>query len=91
MRLYIETCIRVELETLWERTQEPAQHQRWDLRFTEIDHLPRRPGEPQRFRYATRVLPWLTVAGTGVSAGSATGPATASPHSGSPRRTPSRC
>ncbi|WNO72226.1 hypothetical protein [Streptomyces sp. AM8-1-1] len=69
MRLYIETCIRVELETLWERTQEPAQHQRWDLRFTEIDHLPRRPGEPQRFRYATRVLPWLTVAGTGVSAG----------------------
>ncbi|MEV6787871.1 hypothetical protein [Streptomyces sp. NPDC051098] len=69
MRLYIETCVRAELETLWERTQEPAQHQRWDLRFTEIDYLQCRAGEPQRFRYATRVLPWLTVAGTGVSAG----------------------
>ncbi|MEU8528030.1 MULTISPECIES: hypothetical protein [Streptomyces] len=69
MGLYIETHVRADLETLWERTQEPAEHQRWDLRFTEIDYLPRTEGEPQRFRYATRVLPFLTVAGTGVSAG----------------------
>src|SRR5690606_4327419 len=32
-------------------------------------HLPRADGEPQRFRYATRVLPFLTVSGTGVAAG----------------------
>ncbi|MER7106670.1 hypothetical protein [Streptomyces sp. NPDC000229] len=69
MGLYVETRIRADLETLWERTQDPAQHQRWDLRFTEITHLPSAPGQPQRFRYATRVLPFLTVAGTGVSAG----------------------
>lgn len=69
MGLYIETRVRADLETLWERTQEPAEHQRWDLRFTEIDYLPRTEGEPQRFRYATRVLPFLAVAGTGVSAG----------------------
>ncbi|HEY9366879.1 hypothetical protein [Streptomyces sp.] len=69
MGLYIETRVRADLETLWERTQEPAEHQRWDLRFTEIDYLPRVDGEPQRFRYATRVLPFLVVAGTGVSAG----------------------
>ncbi|OKK06581.1 hypothetical protein AMK26_11300 [Streptomyces sp. CB03234] len=69
MGLYIETRIRADLETLWERTQDPAQHQRWDLRFTEITHLPGPPGKPQRFRYATRVLPFLTVASTGVSAG----------------------
>ncbi|WP_369262251.1 MULTISPECIES: hypothetical protein [unclassified Streptomyces] len=69
MGLYVEAHIRVDLGELWARTQDPAQHRRWDLRFTEIDYLPRAEGEPQRFRYATRVLPFLTVAGTGVSAG----------------------
>ncbi|MGW7379699.1 hypothetical protein [Streptomyces sp. NPDC054794] len=69
MGLYVETRIRADLDELWARTQDPARHQRWDLRFTEIDPLPRAEGEPQRFRYATRVLPFLTVAGTGVSAG----------------------
>ncbi|MFJ6575906.1 hypothetical protein ACIQMY_08060 [Streptomyces sp. NPDC091368] len=69
MGLYIETRIRADLETLWERTQEPDRHQRWDLRFTEISPLPHTEGEPRHFRYAIRVLPFLTVAGTGVSAG----------------------
>ncbi|GAB2858368.1 hypothetical protein GCM10027074_26830 [Streptomyces deserti] len=69
MGLYIEARIRADLDDLWARTQDPAQHQRWDLRFTEIAHLPREEGRPQRFRYATRVLPFLTIAGTGVSAG----------------------
>ncbi|MFK4098983.1 hypothetical protein ACI2L1_02620 [Streptomyces sp. NPDC019531] len=69
MGLYIETRIRADLDELWMRTQEPSQHQRWDLRFTRITYLPRGEGEPQRFQYATRVLPGLTVAGTGVSAG----------------------
>ncbi|AZM55588.1 hypothetical protein DMA15_25895 [Streptomyces sp. WAC 01529] len=69
MGLYIEARIRADLDALWERTQEPALHQRWDLRFTEIAYLPCREGEPRHFRYATRVLPFLTVAGTGVSAG----------------------
>ncbi|MFI1679850.1 hypothetical protein [Streptomyces sp. NPDC020607] len=69
MSLYIEARIRADLDVLWARTQEPDQHRRWDLRFGEIDYLPCREGEPQRFRYATRVLPFLTVAGTGISAG----------------------
>ncbi|MER5218001.1 hypothetical protein ABT063_47800 [Streptomyces sp. NPDC002838] len=69
MGLYIEARIRADLDHLWARTQDPAQHQRWDLRFSEITYLPRAEGEPQRFRYATRVLPFLTVAGTGISAG----------------------
>lgn len=67
--LYIEARIRADLDDLWARTQEPGSHQRWDLRFTEIDYLPCQEGEPQHFRYATRVLPFLTVAGTGISAG----------------------
>ncbi|MFF3911289.1 hypothetical protein ACFYZJ_36320 [Streptomyces sp. NPDC001848] len=74
MGLYIEAHIRADLDELWERTQDPAQHRRWDLRFTEIDHLPGAAGEPRRFRYATRVLPFLTVSGTGVSAGEKTRP-----------------
>ncbi|MEU5955428.1 hypothetical protein [Streptomyces sp. NPDC047525] len=69
MSLYVEARIDADLDELWARTQEPSQHQRWDLRFTEIDYLPQVPGEPQRFRYGTRVLPFLTIAGTGISAG----------------------
>ncbi|MFI7352417.1 hypothetical protein ACIBTP_00540 [Streptomyces avidinii] len=69
MGLYVETRIRAGMDELWERSQDPAQHQRWDLRFTSIGYLPRAEGEPQRFRYATRVLPFLSVDGTGISAG----------------------
>ncbi|MFF0109212.1 hypothetical protein [Streptomyces hirsutus] len=69
MRLYRETRVRADLDELWTRTQDPAEHRRWDLRFTEIRHLPHTGGGSQHFRYATRVLPFLTLAGTGVSAG----------------------
>ncbi|MFJ3904756.1 hypothetical protein [Streptomyces sp. NPDC090025] len=69
MGIYVEARVRAEMETLWERTQDPAEHQRWDLRFTEISYLPGAEGAPRRFRYAVRVLPFLAVAGTGVSAG----------------------
>ncbi|WP_330240049.1 hypothetical protein [Streptomyces sp. NBC_00525] len=67
--LYVEARIRAGLECVWERSQDPAQHQRWDLRFTRIAYLPVAEGEPQRFTYGVRVLPGLLVAGTGVSAG----------------------
>ncbi|MFJ2748724.1 MULTISPECIES: hypothetical protein [unclassified Streptomyces] len=69
MGLYVETRIGAGMDELWERSQDPAQHQRWDLRFTSIGYLPRAEGEPQRFRYATRVLPFVSVDGTGISAG----------------------
>ncbi|MFE9248300.1 hypothetical protein [Streptomyces sp. NPDC007088] len=111
-RIYVETSVRTDMESLWALTQDPAQHQRWDLRFSEITPLPEpgagaeeaaaaasgaresaegsgdgagagpdgAPGPASsrtapavvsatRFRYATRVLPFLTVSGTGVSAG----------------------
>ncbi|MGW1799668.1 hypothetical protein ACWCQN_27765 [Streptomyces sp. NPDC001984] len=69
MGLHREARIRADLDDLWARTQDPAQHQRWDLRFTEITHLPRAEGEAQRFCYTVRVLPFLTLSGTGVVAG----------------------
>jgi len=57
------------MDALWDSTQDPAQHQRWDVRFGEIEYLPRVDGEPQQFRYATTVAPGLTIAGTGESLG----------------------
>lgn len=56
--LYVEIRIHTPLGDLWERTQDPARHERWDARFSQIRHLPRPdPAQPQRFRYATRVGP----------------------------------
>ncbi len=70
MGIYVETRIRVPLDALWHHTQEPALHVRWDLRFTEIDYLPRpSEDEPQRFRYATRLGFGLAIAGEGESVG----------------------
>lgn len=88
MGLYAETCVRAELDKLWDRTQDLAQRRRWDLRFTRItrlrpgadgttplsgtDETPRPPGadgEPQRFWYTARLLPFLLVSGTGITVG----------------------
>jgi len=117
--LYIETVVRADLDAIWQATQDPRAHQRWDLRFTTIEwssevsrpaagaaarppggaaagveggrptaggagagaeylpaagaaaagDLPDHPPATRRFRYATRVLPWLTVSGHGTCAG----------------------
>lgn len=67
--LYIETRIRADLDAVWAASQDPARHERWDARFSEIHYLPAVPGMPQRFRYATRVLPGLVIGGEGVFAG----------------------
>jgi hypothetical protein len=57
------------MDALWTATQDPTQHQRWDLRFGSIEYLPRGAGEPQRFTYATTLAPGFTIAGTGESLG----------------------
>jgi hypothetical protein len=75
-RLYVETVIRADVDEVWRLTQQPDLHQRWDLRFTRITYLPKAaPDEAQRFEYTVRVLPGLTVGGTGVSLGERTGSA----------------
>ncbi len=54
--IYVETFIRAPLEEVWTKTQAPEAHQRWDLRFSSIDSLPRADeSRPRRFRYATRL------------------------------------
>jgi uncharacterized membrane protein YphA (DoxX/SURF4 family) len=71
--IYVETRIRVPLEELWAHTQRPELHERWDLRFSRIEYLPKLHGsDPQRFRYATRIGFGLEVAGEGESVGEST-------------------
>lgn len=70
MSIYVEILIRAPMETLWEHTQTPQLHERWDLRFSEITYLPKNSeSEPQRFRYATRIGFGVEVAGEGESVG----------------------
>jgi DoxX-like family len=69
MSIYVEILIRSGMDDLWEKTQDPKLHQRWDLRFSEIDYLPRKPGEAQKFLYKTRIGGGLRIEGAGESMG----------------------
>ncbi|HUY92438.1 MAG TPA: DoxX-like family protein [Pirellulales bacterium] len=70
MGVYVETEIRCSLDELWRRTQDPREHARWDLRFSEIEYLPRPDGEQlQQFVYRTRIGV-LAIAGQGRTVGS---------------------
>lgn len=69
MSIYVEILIRCGMDELWEKTQEPKLHQRWDLRFSEIDYLPREPGAAQKFIYATRIGAGARIEGAGESTG----------------------
>lgn len=80
--IYVEILIQDELEHVWRLTQDPTLHQRWDLRFSQIEYLPREStAEPQRFLYKTRIGFGLSIEGTGESVGeriSASGDSTSS-------------
>lgn len=66
----MEILLHAPLDDVWRLTQQPGEHQRWDLRFTEIEYLPRpKMNEPQRFLYATRIGFGLAIRGTGESVG----------------------
>lgn len=69
MGVFVETEIRCTVEELWRRTQDPREHERWDLRFSEIEYLPRRDLEqPQQFVYRRRIV-GLAVEGCGETVG----------------------
>lgn len=70
MGIYVETLVRAPIQELWAHTQTPALHERWDLRFSTIEYLPKpSDGAPQRFRYATRIGFGLEVSGEGEATG----------------------
>ncbi len=70
MSIYVEIRIRGTMDELWRLTQTPGLHARWDLRFTDIEYLPR-PDEsqPQQFLYATRIGFGLAIRGSGETVG----------------------
>ena len=70
MSIYVEILVRAPMEALWTHTQTPQLHERWDLRFSRIEYLPKgSEAEPQRFRYTTRIGFGLQIAGEGESVG----------------------
>jgi hypothetical protein len=66
--IYVEIEIRSSMDRVWELTQNPAQHPRWDLRFSTITPIAHLAGGGYRFRYERR-LPIHTIVGTGTSLG----------------------
>ena len=62
--LCVETTIAADLDQVWELTQDPAQHVRWDGRFSRITPEP----DSQDFTYALR-LPGVELSGTGTAVG----------------------
>ena len=66
--IYVETPIAAEIDLVWSATQDPAEHVRWDVRFTHIVPTGAARGGATAFTYERRV-PFHTVRGTGVSIG----------------------
>lgn len=70
MRIYVERLILAPVESIWQHTQTPELHQRWDLRFTTIKYLPRHDNAaPQQFLYATRLGFGIHIEGRGETVG----------------------
>ncbi|SEB51585.1 hypothetical protein SAMN04489806_0939 [Paramicrobacterium humi] len=69
--IYVETLVRADIDRLWQLTQDPKLHVRWDLRFSAITPFEDLAGGGYRFRYE-RTLPFHTIVGTGTSIGEKT-------------------
>jgi DoxX-like family len=66
--LFIATQIHTDIDRVWDHTQTPSLHERWDLRFSTISYLPKsNPNDPQQFEYATQIFPGIRVVGWGES------------------------
>jgi hypothetical protein len=66
--IYVETIIDADIERVWAATQDPSQHVRWDVRFSEIVPDQAADDEPEHFTYVRRSIVH-DVHGTGVSLG----------------------
>jgi hypothetical protein len=65
-QIFVEADVCASLADLWSRTQDPALHQRWDLRFTRIAYRKTPPaGHVQSFDYETRLGFGIAVRGQG--------------------------
>ncbi len=70
MSIYVEILVRAPMYALWTHTQTAELHEKWDLRFSRIDYLPKaQETESQQFRYTTRIGFGLEVSGEGETVG----------------------
>ncbi|MBX0300744.1 SRPBCC family protein [Cryobacterium sp. 1639] len=66
--IYVEIDIKADVDGVWQLTQDPGQHPRWDLRFSSITPVANLPAGGNRFIYQRRTL-LHTITGTGTSLG----------------------
>jgi len=66
--IYVEIEIKADVDRVWQLTQEPDEHSRWDLRFSGITPIATLPTGGSRFTYQRRMLVH-TITGTGTSLG----------------------
>ncbi|SED69009.1 SRPBCC family protein [Ruania alba] len=66
--IYVEIGVAAPLDRVWQLSQEPTLHARWDLRFSSITPTTPTADGAMRFTY-TRRVPLHTVAGDGISIG----------------------
>lgn len=69
--IYVEILMNADMEKIWQYTQTPDVHARWDLRFSTIEYLPRSDvTQAQQFLYTTRIGFGMTIRGMGETVGS---------------------
>ncbi|ALO66204.1 hypothetical protein AS189_06480 [Arthrobacter alpinus] len=66
--IYVEIRMRAAMERVWELSQNPQLHPRWDLRFSRIIPVDQDEHGQLRFRYEF-LLPLHIIRGTGTSLG----------------------
>lgn len=66
--IYVEIRMRAAMERVWELSQNPQLHPRWDLRFSRIIPVDQDEHGQLRFRYEF-LLPLHVIRGTGTSLG----------------------
>jgi hypothetical protein len=71
--IYVESLISCDVDELWQCTQDPVSHARWDLRFGRIVHRPQ-SDSTQQFEYSTQVVPGVRISGTCEALGDRTRP-----------------
>ena len=65
-KIVVEAVIPAPVETVWERTQEPDLHTRWDIRFSHIAYLPEKDERGFNLMdYRTKIGFGIEIAGIG--------------------------
>jgi hypothetical protein len=68
MGIFVSILIQGNIEDVWEKTQSPSLHQRWDVRFSHIEYVQMESAdEPQQFLYESRLGFGIKVSGKGES------------------------